>query len=133
MKSFGVFLVALTLMAGTTVAKPPLREVKEIDDALFWGVLAYEVSEICPSIDARTVKGVAALWSLGRKAEKLGYTREEIKAYTKSPEEKARMRARGEAYLATQGVTYDDPETFCTFGLAEIERNSAIGVLLKAK
>ncbi len=50
-----------------------------------------------------------------------------------SDSEKARIRAKGEDYLKANGVDYDKPETFCTFGLAEIEKSSAVGALLKAK
>lgn len=133
MKTLTKTALILTLTAGAAMAKPPLREVKEIDDQIFWGVVAYEVSEKCPTIEARTLKAVSDLWSLGRKAEKMGYSRDEIKTYIRSDEEKARMRKRGEALLKSNGVSYDDPQSFCTFGTAEIERNSAIGVYLRAK
>lgn len=133
MKRLTKTALILTLTAGAALAKPPLREVKEIDDAIFWGVVAYEISEQCPTIAARQLKAVSDLWSLGRKAEKMGYSREEIKTYIRSDEEKARMRKRGEALFASKGVSYDDPQSFCTFGQSEIERNSAIGVYLKAK
>ena len=43
------------------------------------------------------------------------------------------MRAKGERLLRQAGVKLDQPETFCAYGLAEIKKNSAIGVLLRAK
>ena len=72
------------------------------------------------------------MWDLRSKAHDLGYTDSEIRAYVDSDAEKDRMRARGEAYLATNGVTYDNPNSFCTLGQDEIKRNSAIGVYLRA-
>ncbi|MEX0311253.1 MAG: DUF5333 family protein, partial [Tateyamaria sp.] len=62
----------------------------------------------------------------------LGYSDKEIRAYVDSDAEKDRMRAKGEAYLAQHGVSYDNPNSFCTLGQREIERNSAIGVYLRA-
>ena len=71
--------------------------------------------------------------SLKRTARDLGYSREQVRTYLKSDEEKARMRARGEAYLAAQGVSPEDEAGLCKLGRAEIDRNSRIGTLLKAK
>ncbi|WP_299427388.1 DUF5333 domain-containing protein [uncultured Shimia sp.] len=127
-------VVAATLaLSGATAAKPPLREVKEISDPLYWALVAYELSEHCDTIEPRKLKGVADGWGLVRKARKLGYTDEEIKAFIKSDEEKERMRQRGDAFLQHKGVSLDDPESVCALGRAEIERNSAIGVYLRAK
>ena len=119
--------------AGAALAKPPLRDVPEIDDYVYYTLVAYEIGEQCPTISARKLKGISDLWALGRKAKAMGYTEAEIKAYVRSDAEKARMVKRGEAYMNTKGVTYDDPETFCALGRAEIEKNSAIGVYLRAK
>ena len=71
--------------------------------------------------------------ALEKRAQELGYSKQEIKAYVKSKEEKARMRARGEAYLKANGASYADPETFCKLGKAEIAKGSRIGQLLRAK
>ncbi|MBO9477810.1 DUF5333 domain-containing protein [Shimia sp. R11_0] len=126
-------LVSAILTGSMALANPPLREVKEIDEPLYWALVAFEISEVCDSIDARTVKGLSDGWGLIRKARQLGYSDEEIKSYMRSDTEKARMRARGEAYFKHKGASYDDPETFCALGRTEIERNSQIGVYLRAK
>ncbi|MGR3712104.1 MAG: DUF5333 domain-containing protein [Shimia sp.] len=130
---FAIGLTAAVTIGTAAMAKPPLRDVAEIDDHLFWGVLAYEVSEQCNTLEARKLKAINELWALGRKAEALGFSRDEIKSYIRSDEEKARMRTRGETFLTSKGVDMSDPKSFCTFGHAEIERNSAIGVYLRAK
>ncbi|WP_081894587.1 DUF5333 domain-containing protein [Ruegeria halocynthiae] len=121
--------VALPAMAE---AKPPLRDVKEIDDELYYIGIANEISEYCPSISGRRLKAIGVMWGLKSKANKLGYSDSEIRAYVDSDAEKDRMRAKGEQYLGRHGVSYDDPNSFCTLGRAEIERNSAIGVYLRA-
>ncbi len=122
---------ALTLPA-VALAKPPLREVKEIDNELYYIAIANEISEYCPSISGRRMKAIGVMWGLRSKANQLGYSDSEIRSYVDSDAEKDRMRAKGEAYLAQNGVSYDRPNSFCTLGRAEIERNSAIGVYLRA-
>lgn len=127
-------LIALSVLAfpAAVEAKPPLREVKEIDEELYYIAIANEISEFCPSISGRRLKAIGVMWGLKSKANKLGYSDGEIRAYVESDAEKDRMRAKGEAYLAANGVSYDNPNSFCTLGQAEIERNSAIGVYLRA-
>lgn len=125
-------LATLVTLPAVANAKPPLRDVKEIDDELYYIAIANEISEYCPSISGRRLKAISVMWGLRSKANKLGYSDTEIRTYVESDAEKDRMRAKGEAYLASNGVTYDNPNTFCTLGQKEIQRNSAIGVYLRA-
>ena len=104
-----------------------------IDNEIFYGAVANEIDEHCDSIVGLRAKAITKLLQLRSQANAMGYTDAEIRAYVESDAEKARMRARGEAYLAANGVKYGQPETFCALGRAEIARNSAIGVYLKAK
>ncbi|MBO9402762.1 DUF5333 domain-containing protein [Shimia sp. R9_1] len=121
------------VLAGGASAKPSLRDVKEIYEPLYWALVAFEIADVCDSLDGRKLKGATDGWALVRKARQLGYTNEEIQSFLDSDDEKARMRARGEAYFKHKGASYDNPETFCALGRAEIERNSQIGVYLRAK
>lgn len=114
-------------------AKTPLRDVAEIENPLFAVAVAKEVADHCESIGARYLKGLGELRRLQARANELGYSDKEIRAHVESKTEKARMRTKGERLLAQNGVSYDQPETFCAYGRAEIENNSAIGVLLRAK
>ena len=125
-------LLSVLTLPGMADAKPPLRDVKEIDNELYYIAIANEISEYCPSISGRRMKAIGVMWGLRNKANKLGYSDSEIRAYVESDAEKDRMRTKGEAYLAQHGVTYENPNSFCTLGRAEIERNSAIGVYLRA-
>ncbi|NVO54662.1 DUF5333 domain-containing protein [Rhodobacteraceae bacterium B1Z28] len=125
-------LTALLTLPVAAEAKPPLRDVKEIDNELYYIAIANEISDYCPSISGRRLKAIGVMWGLKSKANNLGYSDTEIRAYVESDAEKDRMRAKGKAFLAQQGVTYDNPNSFCTLGRAEIERNSAIGVYLRA-
>lgn len=127
-------LTALPLSLPTSAdAKPPLREVSEIDNELYYIAIANEIAEVCDSINGRRMKAIGVMWGLRSKANKLGYSDDEIRAYVESDTEKARMRNKGEAYLSANGAKYGQPETFCALGRAEINKNSAIGVYLRAK
>nr|WP_254435915.1 DUF5333 domain-containing protein [Ruegeria arenilitoris] len=125
-------LISVLVLPTLAEAKPPLREVKEIDNELYYIAIANEISEYCPSISGRRLKAIGVMWDLRSKANKLGYSDKEIRAYVESDAEKDRMRTKGEAYLSQHGVTYENPNSFCTLGQKEIERNSAIGVYLRA-
>ena len=125
--------LAIPVAAAAATAKPALRDVPEIEETLFTVALANEVARKCDRIDARRLKGYRILFDLRARANQLGYSDSEIRAYVESDSEKTRMRARGMAYLSANGVDPDAPETFCTFGLAEIAKSSAIGVLLRAR
>lgn len=125
--------VTLILPAAAVAAKPALRDVAEIENTLFAVAIADEVRDNCASINARMFKAIGVLRALRARANKLGYSDGEIRAYIESDAEKARMRAKGERFLKANGVSYAKPETFCTFGRAEIAKSSAIGALLRAK
>lgn len=125
-------LACLTALPIAADAKPPLREVKEIDNELYYIAIANEITEYCPTISGRRLKAIGVMWGLRSKANGLGYSDSEIRDYVESDKEKMRMRAKGEKYLAQNGVSYENTETFCALGRKEIERNSAIGVYLRA-
>lgn len=126
-------VLGVSILAGSAEAKPPLREVSEIENSIFAAAVGHEISEICDSISPRRFKALGQLWKLKSRANDLGYSDAEIKEYVESDVEKARMRAKGESYLKARGAIYGQPETFCAVGRAEIAKNSAIGALLRAK
>lgn len=132
MRALGIALM-MSFFAGNALAKPPLRDVSKIDNELYYIALADEISKKCDELSGRRLKAVNKMWSLRSHANELGYSDAEIRAYVESDAEKARMRAKGEAFLAAKGVSKGDPETYCAVGRAEIARNSAIGVYLRAK
>ena len=133
MKPVHMIIAAVFLALPTsTMAKPSLRDVPEIENIIFAAALAHEISGICPTIKARKIKALGMAWQLKSRANDLGYSDAEIRAYVESDREKARMRAKGERFLKANGVVYGRPETFCAFGHAEISKSSAIGALLKA-
>ncbi|MDK3016197.1 DUF5333 domain-containing protein [Pseudodonghicola flavimaris] len=128
--------VAATLLLGLPAqaaeAKPPLREVPEVADGIFTIVLANEIRRKCDGISARLFRGIAEIQRVKARANDLGYSDAEIQAVLDSEDEKARMIARGRAYMAKFGLDYDKPGDLCRLGRLEIKNNSAIGALLRA-
>jgi len=123
-------LLVLTF-ATQLAAKPPLREVAEIDDGLMVIAIADELRKSCDGIDARLIRAVAEISQLRSRARDLGYSNSEIDDYVNSGSEKARMRDKANAFLASRGVSTADQGQFCAFGRSEIAANSAIGRLLR--
>ena len=127
-------LVLATILPGAALsARPALRDVPEIENTLFVVAIADAVRDSCDDISGRVLRALGMLRGAKNRANDLGYSDREIRAYVDSDAEKDRMRAKGEAYLAQNGADLSKPETMCAFGRAEIAKNSAIGALLKAK
>ena len=123
-----IIVVAIALPA---TARAPLRDVAEIDNTLMVIGIADEIRRRCDGIDARLLRAVRTLSALRSRARDLGYTAEEIEAYVSSDGEKARMRAKAEAWLAAQGVDADDTAQLCAFGAVQIDSEGVIGRLLR--
>ncbi len=130
MRALGILLV-FSLTSHVALAKPPLRDVAEIDDALLAVGLADDIRKNCPTISARMLKALSFVQGLQSRAQELGYSEDEIKAYRSSTEEKARLRAEGDAWLSANGVDKSAPETYCAAGQNEIKKQSQIGALLR--
>lgn len=121
----------LAILASAVSAKPPLREVPEIDGVILSVGIADEIRKNCPDISARLIRAVSLVNGLKGTARSLGYTEAEIDAYRKSHEEKARLEAERDQYLTAGGVRAGAPETYCALGRAEIEKGGQIGALLR--
>lgn len=121
------------LSAGAVHAKQNLRDIKSIDDAVFDVAVADKIRKECPDISARVFKALTLYRSVRSQARSLGFTDDEIEAYGDSDVEKARMRAKGEAYLRARGVVASDPQSYCAVGRKEIQKSSRIGSLLREK
>lgn len=125
-------VLALAAPAAAQDNLPPLSENKPLNDTLFAVLVADEIRKNCDSIQGRVLKGIGMLWNLTGEARKQGYTNEQIEAYRNSEDARAVLRARGDALMAENNVTYDDPQTFCRWGREEIANGTTIGSLLRA-
>ncbi|WP_299687183.1 DUF5333 domain-containing protein [uncultured Tateyamaria sp.] len=126
-----ILAFTLALVASTVSAKPPLREVPEIDGTILAVGIADEIRKNCPDISARLIRAVSVLNGLKGTARKLGYSDAEIDAYRKSDVEKARLKAERDQYLRDAGVRAGAQDTYCALGRVEIEKGGQIGALLR--
>ena len=121
----------LSLTAGPLSAKPHLRDVPSVDGTLLAVGIADEIRKNCPDISARMLKALNVIRGVGEQARALGYTEAEIDAYRKSDAEKARLKAKRDAYLTEAGAVSGAPEGYCALGRTEIEKGGQIGALLR--
>jgi hypothetical protein len=133
MRHLFLVLSIVGLSAGAVQAKQNLRDIKKIDDAVFDVAVADKIRKECPEISARVLKALTLYRSVRSHARSLGFSEDDIKAYGDSDVEKARMRAKGEAYLRDRGVVASDPQSYCAVGRKEIQKSSRIGSLLREK
>ncbi|MCX7566248.1 DUF5333 domain-containing protein [Sulfitobacter sp. F26169L] len=128
-----IITLFIVMSAGGVSAKQNLRDVRAVDDAVFDVAVADEIRKKCPDISARVIKALSLYRSVRAHARSLGFTDDEIDAYADSDQEKARMRAKGEAYMNANGVVASDPQSYCALGRKEIQKSSRIGSLLRIK
>ncbi len=131
-KSAVVAALVMTTVAATASAKS-LRDEPTIDRPMLSVAMAIEISDKCPSISARTLKGLNYLWGLKSAAKRLGYSDAEIKSYVESDAEKARMRDLGEAYMRSKGLDPASVADLCTLGSNEIVANTLTGSFLRIR
>ncbi len=130
---FTASLFAISLALSAPASAAGLQNEVKINNGLLAVGIADEIRNRCDSISARTFTALGFLNSLKREARAKGYSNDEINAYTKSKKEKAKMRERGQAYLAQNGASPSDAASMCRLGRAEIKKRSQIGVLLRAR
>ncbi len=123
----------LGMITTTALAKPSLRSVERVENGLFSIVVADKIRKECSSISGRMVRAMTRMQNLADHAQDLGYSEREIRAYVNSDAEKARMKAKRDAYLANKGVVKSDPATYCAAGRVEIQNSTEIGALLRAR
>jgi len=131
--SMKALLVVVCLMPSQGMAKEGLDQEVEINEGLIAISMADRIRTSCPEISARFIEAFIFLKSLESKALALGYDGSEIKAFINDADEKDRVLGLAHARLTTIGALPDQPATYCTVGLAEIQTGSTIGKLLKAK
>lgn len=130
-KILPVALIAALSWGGTVSAQTPLKDVPEVRDGIIAVGMAFELSEKCSTLSARTWRGYLFLQSLRSRAAALGYSNAEIDAYIDDDTEKRRLEGIARARLAELGVISDDEATYCAVGRAQIAANTRVGSLLR--
>ncbi len=125
-------LLIWSLLAGGALAQqlPPLRENRHVVDSLRAAVIADAIRRNCPSIHGRIFLALRKARQLERYALSLGYSKAQIDAFIRSPEEKARIIEMARAYAAQKGVVEGEKETYCRVGREEIANGTLAGQLL---
>ncbi|WP_342075268.1 DUF5333 domain-containing protein [Yoonia sp. SS1-5] len=133
-KTFGLLaaaMLATVALAGNASAQTALKDVAKVRDGIIHVGMAYEISEQCDSIRARTLRGIGFLQSLKRHAEDLGYSDDQIAAYIDNRDEKKRLEGIARSQLAALGVVPGDMASYCAVGRDQIARNTRVGWLLR--
>lgn len=124
-------LTALLASAASADSYDRLRADATVSNGLRWVSAAIQITESCPELSPRMLRGLGFLNSLRSHARGLGYDNATIKAYVDDPTEKARVDGEARAYLATQGVVPGNASSYCTVGKDHQSRRTQIGVLLR--
>lgn len=125
-------LVVLLVCIGTSAtAKPPLREVEAVREGLIAAGIAWEIGERCDAISARLLRGIFFLQSIEKTAKDLGYSEQEIDAYTSDRAEQDALEEVARARLIAMGAVPGDAASHCAVGRSEIAAETPIGRLLR--
>lgn len=129
-------LLALTaaafVSASAAMAEPqtPLREVGEIRESLLAVGIALRITEKCPDIRPRYIRGITYLNTIKQRARDLGYSESTIDAFVNSEEDKKLLKTEGLRRLAAQGATGSDVVGYCNLGRREMAGKTLIGSFL---
>jgi hypothetical protein len=126
-------LVALIPATSAAVDLPPLAENERVRGEFLAGAVGDEIVDNCPSMSARMLVVIGKLNDLNNYARSLGYTSAQIREFRKNPENKAMLNGLRDEYLAANGVVAGDAESYCRLGRQEIENQTLIGSLLRAR
>ncbi|WP_299908816.1 DUF5333 domain-containing protein [uncultured Paracoccus sp.] len=130
----GTALIAATLaIAAPAFAQGNLAQDKYLNDRLVAARVADRIRRECPSIDLRVVAAWSQARALQRYAREQGNSDAAIDEYLDSRPVKDRIYGIADAYLAQQGATRGDAESFCRVGRDEIAKKTVSGSLLAAK
>jgi hypothetical protein len=117
--------------AGGAGARVPLAQVAGVTEGLVLIEAGNLIRRRCDGISARLLAGLSFMSGLKDLAVRAGYSEAEIRAFIDDPDEKARVRALTDAWLAERGAARDNVPSLCALGLAEIATGTQLGRLLQ--
>ena len=124
-------VVVTTVSAVPVLAKEGLAKEKDIFDRLVLGAVVSEIYTKCDRIAPRKLRAFFFVMGTLNMARHRGYSKQDIDRFRSDPAQQKRLRREAEATLKKHGVKFDDPESYCTAGFAEIEKKSDIGYYLQ--
>ena len=135
MRMISALTLSAALLTGSIGAadQSPLHGEKSINDQLLLVSVVDKINRGCGSLKVKFFKAQAFVRDLKAEAQARGYSKAEVNAYIEDKAHRAAMRKRRDAFFVSNGASSTDPQSLCAFGHAEIQKQSQIGVLLKAK
>ncbi len=124
-------MLAIVGFAGAATAQSALKDEARVRDGIVQVGMAYEISEKCSSLSARTFRGISYLQELKRYAQQRGYSDAQIDAYIDNKSEQRRLEAIARQQLALLGVVEGQEATYCAAGRDQIARDTRVGWLLR--
>ncbi len=126
-------LLAGSMFATAVSAKSGLEDNYEVGVRLFYVAVANEIRENCDTISARMFRAINYLYALKKYANDLGYTDAEMEKLGKDKVQQERLRVAVYDYLDSNGVDREVPASYCPLGVAEINKKTPIGALLRSR
>jgi hypothetical protein len=133
-----VAILALGLTASGALAsaqdnRVPLDEDVELFTRMSTTAVANEIREKCETLAARKIAATFYVLGILKYAKSLGYNSEEIDEFRFDEANQEKLRQMAHDYLDANGVDREAETGYCALGVAEIEKKSQIGKLLKSK
>ncbi|CUH32504.1 hypothetical protein JSE7799_00941 [Jannaschia seosinensis] len=122
--------LAALLSALALPAAADLAQERGITEGLINVGIAYEISEVCPDIGPRRIRGLRYLLALRGAAAEMGYSAAEIDAFIDDDAEKDRLEAIARDRLARMGAPRGDVAAHCAVGRREVAGDTQVGRLL---
>ena len=126
-------ILTLALMATPALAEGavPLAEEAHINEQLIAAKAGDILRNTCPKASARMLVVWNKMWALKSYAEAQGYTRDEVAAFLKDKDQKARVTAAAEAYLAKAGAVAGNVDSYCQAGRDEVAKGTLLGQIIR--
>ncbi|WP_299848580.1 DUF5333 domain-containing protein [uncultured Roseovarius sp.] len=125
--------LTLILTSFSASAQSGLYHEKEVNNRLLVAAVVDKINRECKSLSVRFFKARAFIRRTEEIARSLGYSDQEIKTYTEDRDNRAEMRKRRDRYFEANGASSLDGESLCVLGRSEIQKNSQIGAVLRAR
>lgn len=110
-----------------------LRGDPQIASGVLVAAIGDLIGDSCPGIGERRARSILALNALVGRAQSLGYSVGEIRAYADDKAEKARVKAQARVWMEQQGADPSDAAAVCAVARAQIAAGSPVGRLMYLK
>jgi hypothetical protein len=124
------FITGIVLPAQGAVAQS-LRDDPHITGQLVAAQVGDILRGTCPQVSARMLVVFGELVALENYVRGKGHDEATVRAFLDSAEEKARIRALADDYLAKAGAKVGDVASYCAVARAEVAAGTVAGSLIR--